>query len=184
VPLDAPAADGAINLLQGTYARGGVLGDPAQLRLSLRALRAPLAWAVVAAAVFVAGMNIYWLKLESESSALRERMSLAFRSAFPGAEMVDPIVQTQRELARLRARAGQPSPGDFSALNAELAQLLAAAPVGIVAGVEYRDAALLLKFKSPPDAQLQNQLRAQAVPHGLQLRFETDGSARVTAAGG
>jgi general secretion pathway protein L len=183
-PLDAPAADEAINLLQGAFARGGMLGDPSQLRLSLRALRAPLAWAMVAVAVFVAGMNAYWLKLEAESAALRERMSVAFRSAFPGAELVDPIVQTQRELARLRARAGQASPGDFSALNAGLAQLLAGAPVGIVAGIEYRDAALTLKFRSPPDVQLQNQLRAQAVQHGLQLRFEADGSARVSAAGG
>jgi len=43
-------------------------------------------------------------------------------------------------------------------LNAQLAQLLASAPVGIVAGIEYRDATLQLKFKAPPDAQLQNQL--------------------------
>jgi hypothetical protein len=43
---------------------------------------------------------------------------------------------------------------------------------------------LQLKFKAPPDAQLQNQLRAQAVQQGLQLRFEADGSARLSAAGG
>jgi hypothetical protein len=98
--------------------------------------------------------------------------------------MVDPIVQAQRELARLRARAGQASAGDFTTLNAQVAQLLAAAPVGIVASVEYRDAALQLKFKSPPDAPLQNQLRAQAVQRGLQLRFEADGAMRVSAPGG
>jgi general secretion pathway protein L len=98
--------------------------------------------------------------------------------------MVDPIVQAQRELARLRTRAGQSSAGDFTALNAQLAQLLASAPVGIVAGIEYRDGALQLKFKAAPDAQLQNQLRAQAVQQGLQLRFEADGAARITAAGG
>jgi hypothetical protein len=56
--------------------------------------------------------------------------------------------------------------------------------VGIVAGIEYRDAVLQLKFKAPPDAQLQNQLRAQAVQQGLQLRFEADGSARLSAVGG
>jgi len=98
--------------------------------------------------------------------------------------MVDPIVQSQRELVRLRARAGQSSAGDFTALNAQVAQLLAAAPIGLVASVEYRDAALQLKFKTPPDAPLQNQLRAQAAQQGLQLRFEADGSARLSAAGG
>jgi len=183
-PLQADAADGAINLLQGAFARGGVLGDVSRMRLSLRSWKAPLAWAAVAIAVFIAGMNGYWLKLQSEAGELRNRMTTAFRGAFPEAEMVDPIVQAQRELTRLRARAGQPSAGDFTALNAQLAQLLAAAPIGLVAGIEYRDATLLLRFKAPPDAQLQNQLRALAVPQGLQLRFEADGTARISAAGG
>ena len=183
-PLQADAADGAINLLQGAFARGGVLGDVSRMRLSLRSWKAPLAWAAVAVAVFIAGMNGYWLRLQSEATELRNRMTTAFRGAFPEAEMVEPIVQAQRELARLRARAGQSSASDFTALNAQLAQLLASAPVGIVAGIEYRDATLQLKFKAPPDAQLQNQLRALAVQQGLQLRFDADGAARVSAAGG
>jgi len=183
-PFDATAVDGAINLLQGAFAHGGMFGDVSRLRLSLRAWRAPLLWGAVAAATFIAGMNGYWLKLQSEAGDLRNRMTTAFRSAFAEAEMVDPIVQAQRELTRLRARSGLASAGDFTALNAQVAQLLAAAPVGIVASIEYRDATLQLKFKSPPDAALQNQLRAQAVQQGLQLRFEADGSMRVSAAGG
>ena len=182
--LDADAPEASINLLQGAFARGGVLGDVSRLRLSLRWWKAPLAWAAVAAAVFIAGMNGYWLKLQSEANELRGRMTTAFRGAFADAEMVDPILQTQRELARLRARAGQPSASDFTALNAQAAQLLASAPVGLVAGIEYRDAALQLKFKAPPDALLQNQLRAQAVQQGLLLRFEADGTARLSAVGG
>ncbi len=182
-PIDANAPTGAINLLQGAFARGGVFGDLALPRFSARAWKAPLAWALVGAAVFVVGMNGYWLKLRAEADELRARMATAFRSAFADAEMVDPIVQAQRELVRLRARAGQTSAGDFTALNAQVSQLLSSAPVGIVASVEYRDAALQMKFKSPPDAQLQNQLRAQAVQQGLQLRFDGEGAARVTASG-
>ncbi len=182
-PLDPDAPAAAINLLQGAFARGGMMGDLALPRLTLRALRAPLAWACVAGIVFIAGMNGYWLKLEAESRDLRSRMANAFRSAFAEAEMVDPIVQTQRELIKMRARAGQTSASDFTALNAQVAQLLANAPVGIVASIEYRDAALRLKFKSPPDAQLQNQLRAQAVQQGMQLRFDADAGALITATG-
>lgn len=182
-PLDAAAAAEAVNLLQGAFARGGLLGDGGRLRFAARHWKAPLAWAAVAAVVFVAGMNGYFLKLQSEAAELRSRMATAFRSTFAEAEMVDPIVQTQRELARLRTRVGQSSPGDFTALNAQAAQLLAGAPVGIVAAIEYRDAALQVRFKSPPDAQLQNRLRAQAVQLGLQLRFEADGTARLLAAG-
>ncbi len=160
-PLDPAAADGAVNLLQGAFARGTAFNDPARLRSSLRAWRAPLAWAAVALAVFVAGMNGYWLKLQSEAGEA-------------DAEMVDPIVQAQRELVRLRARSGQASASDFTSLNALAGQLLAAAPVGILAGIEYRDAELQLKFRSPPDPALQNQLRAQAVQQGLQIRFEAE----------
>jgi general secretion pathway protein L len=182
-PLDANASEGAINLLQGAFARGGMLGDASRRRLTLQNLKAPLIWGGLAAAVFLAGMNGYWLKLQSEAGELRSRMTTAFRGAFAEAEMVDPIVQTQRELVRLRARAGQSSAADFTALNAQVAQLLASAPVGIVAGIEYRDANLQLKFKSPPDAQLQNQLRGQAVQQGLQLSFDADGTARLSVAG-
>jgi general secretion pathway protein L len=182
-PLDPEATVGAINLLQGPFARGGPFGDLALPRLSARAWRAPIVWALIGVAVFIAGMNGYWLKLRAEADTLRDRMTTAFRSAFPEAEMVDPIVQTQRELVRLRARAGQSSAGDFTALNAQVAQLLSSAPVGIVASVEYRDGALQLKFKSPPDGQLQNQLRAQAIQQGLQLRFDADGAARVISTG-
>ena len=182
-PLDPEAPVSAINLLQGSFARGGPFGDLALPRLGARAWRAPIVWGLIGVTVFIAGMNGYWLKLRAEADELRGRMTTAFRSAFAEAEMVDPIIQTQRELVRLRARAGQSSAGDFTALNAQVAQLLSSAPVGIVASVDYRDGALQLKFKSPPDGQLQNQLRAQAIQQGLQLRFDADGAARVVATG-
>jgi len=182
--IDVAGTGAAIDLLQGAFARGGLIGDLSRRRPTLRSWRGPLIWLGVAAAVFIAGMNVYWLKLQSEASDVRDRMASAFRSSFGNVELVDPIVQTQRELVRLRTRAGQASPSDFTALNAQVALLLAAAPVGIVAAVEYRDATLQLKFKSPPDASLQNQLRAQAVQQGLQMRFDVDGSAFVNATGG
>jgi hypothetical protein len=114
-------------------------------------------------------------------------MQNAFKSAFPN---LDPdaslaVEQARRELRAMRARAGLASSNDFSALNAQTAQLLSAAPIGIVSNIEYRDGALRLKFKSgTADAALQNLLRSQAGPLGLNVRFDADGSARVDAAGG
>lgn len=183
-PVHAAASADAVNLLQGAFSSRAFLGDTGMSRLSWRSVRAPAAWLGIAAAVFVAGLNIYWLKLKDEQGDLNQRMKTAFQSAFPGAEMVDPIRQTQSQLLNLRARAGQSSATDFTALNAQVAQLFASAPVGIVSGVEYRDLALRVKFKSPPDPQLQNRLRAQAVQQGLQLSFDAEGAARITAAGG
>jgi general secretion pathway protein L len=185
--LDLAHGGEPINLLQGGFAGDGWLARASGgrlPRLSLRALRAPLAWAGVAALVAIAGLNLNWLKLGAEAKALRSEQAAAFRSAFPReTTLVDPLAQTRRQLAELRARAGQPSPDDFSVLNARAAQLLLAAPVGSLTGLQYRDGSLKLSFRpNALDPGLQNTLRANAVQQGLDLRFEPDGSARLRVA--
>jgi general secretion pathway protein L len=188
--VDLGSTDGAVNLLQGAFAQGGMMGSLAPGGLlsafTLRALRVPLVWAAVAAVVAVAGMNIYYLKLEGESKALRSQMEASFRSNFPQiAAIVDPIEQTKRQMSELRSRAGIPSANDFSVLNARTAQLLSLAPLGSVAAMEYRDNALKVKFRpgTADNPALQNSLRSAAVQQGLAIRFEGDGTARITAAG-
>ncbi|HZA94827.1 MAG TPA: hypothetical protein VE421_01725, partial [Burkholderiaceae bacterium] len=100
--------------------------------------------------------------------------------------VADTMVQTKQKLAEVRARSGIASANDFSVLNARTAQLLSAAPVGSVANIEYRDGALKIKFKPgvADNPGLQNTLRSAAVQQGLAIRFEGDGSARVTPATG
>jgi general secretion pathway protein L len=188
--VEPGSTEGAVNLLQGAFAQGGVMGSftpggpmPA---LTARALRVPLAWTATALVVAVAGMNVYYLKLEAESKALRSQMEASFRSNFPQiAAIVDPIEQTKRQMSELRSRAGIPSANDFSVLNARTALLLSIAPLGSVASMEYRENALKVKFKpgTGDNAALQNSLRSAAVQQGLAIRFEGDGSARITAAG-
>ncbi len=184
--VDQDAIDSAVNLLQGAFAQGGLLNRAGLPRVSVDALRAPLIWLGVAAAVFIGGMNAYWLKLESESRALRSGMETSFRSAFPEATaVVDPVLQTKRQLGGLRSRGGIPSADDFSVLNTQPAQLFSVAPVGAIAGVEYRDGSLRVKMKpgNTLDPGMQNALRAQAIQQGLALRFDADGSARLSPAG-
>jgi general secretion pathway protein L len=180
--FDAASTSGAVNLLQGRFAPAGRLGMPtlAALMRSER-LKPVLGWAAVWLAIFLIGLNAQSWQLESEAKALRASMQNAFRSAFPGESLVEPVLQTRRHLRELRARAGQASPDDFSVLNAQAAQLLATAPVGSLAGIEYRDAALTLKFKpgAAGGAGFQNALRAQAVQQGLELHFDADSSARL-----
>jgi hypothetical protein len=108
-------------------------------------------------------------------------MQMAFRSAFPSEAAVDPVVQAQRHLRELRGRAGLSSPDDFSVLNAKAARLLSGAPAGALAGIEYRDAALTLKFKpgAANSAGFRDALRVQAARQGLNLSFDADGSARI-----
>lgn len=188
--VDLASTEGAVNLLQGAFAQGGLMGSlgaggllPA---VTARTLRVPLIWAGVAIVVAVVGMNIYYLKLDGEAKAIRAQMEASFRSNFPQVTaVVDPIEQTKRQLSELRSRAGIPSANDFSVLNARTALLLSIAPVGSVAGMEYRDNALKVRFKpgTGDNAALQNSLRSAAVQQGLTIKFEGDGSARITAAG-
>jgi hypothetical protein len=51
--------------------------------------------------------------------------------------------------------------------------------------MDYRDGALKVKFKPGvvENPALQNALRSAAVQQGLAIRFEADGSARISAAG-
>ncbi|MEG0821800.1 MAG: type II secretion system protein GspL [Burkholderiaceae bacterium] len=179
--FDPAASSAAIDLLQGSFATRGRWP-----KVEARALRAPLAWSALALVVAIGGLNLYWFKLDNESRSLRAEMVAAFRSTFPReTAVIDPIAQARRQLTELRARAGLPSPDDFSVLNARLAQLFAAAPVGIVDGIDYRDGSLTLKLKpqAANDAGLHNSLRAAAVQQGLDLRFEPDGSAKLRASG-
>lgn len=175
--LDPTASADAIDLLQGSFAPRGWLR-----RIDARAWRAPLGWAAVAAVVAIAGINLYWLKLDRESRELRTGMVSAFRSAFPRETAVlDPIAQARRQLADLRARAGLASASDFSVLNARMAQLLAQAPVGAVEAMEYRDGQLTVKLKPAlaSDAALINNLRASAQAQGIDLAVEADGQLRI-----
>jgi general secretion pathway protein L len=191
--VDVSAAETGVNLLQGPFAQGGLFGGLSVAglpKLTFATLKGPLVWAVVAIATFIAGMNAYFFKLDTESRDLRAQMENAFRSTFPGAAPLgDPglvVLQTQRELSGLRARAGLASADDFSVLNAQLAQLLSTAPLGSVAGLEFREGTLKVKFKpgTADNPGLQNALRAQAIQQGLNLRFEADGSARLAPSGG
>jgi len=186
---DPASTETGVSLLQGTFAQGGMIGSfvgSSRLSLSSRAVRVPLLWIAAGALVAIVGMNAYNLKLESEEKFIRSQMETNFRSTFPEVTTVaDTMVQTKQKLSELRSRAGIPSANDFSVLNARTAVLLSAAPLGSVAAMEYRDGGLKVKFKQgvADNAGLQNTLRSAAVQQGLAIRFEPDGSARITAAG-
>jgi general secretion pathway protein L len=182
--FDAAAIASAVNLLQGRFAPAGQFGITAITTLARDGQLKPLlVGAALGLAICVMGMNAYRFRLEAQVHALRAAMQAAFRGAFPSEALVEPVAQAQRHLRELRARAGQLSPDDFSVLNAQLAQLLASAPVGALAGVEYRNSALTLKFRpgAMGSAALQGALQARASRQGLDLRFDANGSAHIEA---
>jgi len=186
--VDLAAVDDAVNLLQGSYASGGGFGIPGRLLARVTqqgAWKVPAAWIGVCAAIGITGLNAYWFKLGSQYRDLHASMRHSFHDAFPEEPtIVDELAQATRSVETLRARAGRPSADDFSVLNAQAAQLFAAAPVGVVASIEYSDRNYRIRFKpgSAGKAELRNALQARAIAQGLTLRFETDGSARLAPA--
>jgi general secretion pathway protein L len=186
-PVDVDAIADAVNLLQGSYASAGGYGLTGRLLARLSrdgAWKAPAVWLGVCFAIAVGGLNAYWLKLDSQFEGVRASMQHAFRDAFPNEPVVDELAQARRNVAALRARAGRPSSDDFSVLNAQAAQLLADAPVGVVAAIDYANGSYTLRFApgSMDNAALRNALQARAMGQNLALRFGVDGSAQLTPA--
>jgi hypothetical protein len=186
--IDAGALAGAVNLLQGAFVPSGGFGFSGRLLSRLArdgAWRAPAAWAAVCVAIAIGGLNAVWLQQDGRFQDLRASMHRVFRDGFPNESDAYLLEQARRSVALLRARAGRPSADDFSVLNAQALQLLAAAPVGIVAGVEYADHVYRIRFKSgsADDPNLRNALQARAPGLGLAVHFDADGSARLAPAG-
>ncbi len=175
----------AVNLLQGSYASAGGYGLVGRLlaRLSRNgAWKAPAAWLGICAAIGIGGLNAYWFKLNAQVQGVRRDMQHTFRDAFPNEPPVDELAQARRNVAGLRARVGRASSDDFSALTAQAAQLLASAPVGVVAAIDYANGSYTLRFVpgSMEGAAMRNSLQARAMAQGLALRFGADGSAQLT----
>jgi general secretion pathway protein L len=111
LPLAAPLAPGAIDLLAGDFSRRGARAG------SLRIPR--LAWGLAAALValqFGATVADGW-RLERERRSLEAEREAVFRAAFPEAKtVVDPALQMRRNLADLQRSRGRAAADDFLSL--------------------------------------------------------------------
>jgi len=186
--VDPTAIGNAVNLLQGPFAPGvgfGLSGRFFSRFTRQGAWKAPAVWLGVCAAIGIVGLNAYWFKLQSQYGDLRTSMRHSFHDAFPeDTTIIDELAQAGRSVEAMRARAGRPSADDFSVLNAQALQIFAAAPVGVVAAIEYSDRSYRIRLKpgSSGKADLRNALQARAIAQGLTLRFDPDGSAQLTPA--
>jgi general secretion pathway protein L len=140
-----------------------------------RAWRLPAGLAAACVAAALIGLNLQWAQLASEKAALRRAMEAVFRGAFPGAQVVvDPLLQMNRQVSTLRTQAGQSGPDDFLPLLARLAEALGPNGADALAGVEYRDGRLKVRFRPErvEGRALRDQLREACSTFGLSLKFE------------
>ncbi|MBB3223733.1 type II secretion system protein GspL [Pseudoduganella umbonata] len=134
--------------------------------------RWPLRLALLALLVNIVGLNVEWLRMKREAEALRLSMVQIFRGAYPNEKVVlDPAAQLRANLARAKAGGGETARDDFTALAAAFGEALGALPRrDVVAGLEYRERALVVRLKpNSVDGAALAKVQAQLAPRGLAL---------------
>jgi general secretion pathway protein L len=146
----------------------GAAGAPAR---DLRRWRWPLTLALLAVVVNLVAINIEWLRLRGEESAIRQTMVQTFRTAYPNQPVMDPVAQMRQNLARARAGSGQVGPEEFTYLAAAFGEAASGLgrPPG-VSSIEYRERALTVKVKPESiDPAALSQLKAALSARNLSL---------------
>lgn len=158
-------------------ARAGSVHQRWIANIDWRAWRLPAALAAGCVLAALVGLNLHWAQLARDKAGLQAQMERRFRQAFPNAQVVvDPMLQMQRSVGALRARAGQSGPDDFLPLMARFAQALGPNVAEGLAGIEYRDGQLRVRF--PPSRVESRAMRDSLLEacrrRGLVLKFDND----------
>lgn len=156
------------------------LGGTTTQNINWRAWRWPLILATAVLLVNVIGLNIDWLRMRREATALRANMMQTYRTAFPQDTMVvDPLAQMRQKVAQARNASGQAAPDDFVALAANLGEVwdsIAGSGYKMpgIASLEYRDRSLLLRAKADGTLPVE-QLKAALAARNLSLTQQSIG---------
>lgn len=135
-----------------------------------RRWRGPLAWAAVAAAVWILGLNIYAAQRSAEARALTASTEQSVRRAFPELSVIiDPLRQAENARDALRLARGTSSNDDFIPLALAAARTLNGAE-GRVARLVYDKGELQLGFNEGFTAPPEASLGQAAATQGLDIR--------------
>jgi general secretion pathway protein L len=117
--------------------------------------RWPVALATLLLLVNLIGLNVDWLRMKREAEVLQAGMVQTYKSAFPKETVViDPLVQLRQKISGGQGQSGQIAQDDFVGLAASFGEAWGSLGQGsnAIAGLEYRDRSLTVKFK--PDANV------------------------------
>jgi general secretion pathway protein L len=134
--------------------------------------RWPLALALLALVVNLAGLNIQWLRLKGEADATRLAMLQTFRAAYPKETVIqDPVAQMRLNIARAKAASGQLGADEFTYLAAAFGEAARTLPRPLgVASVDYRERVLSVKVKpESADPGVVSQLKTALAARNLGL---------------
>ena len=156
----------SMNLMTG-------LGAAAAGGLNYGPWRWAIALATLVVLVNVIALDVDWLRMKREADALQKNMVLSYKAAYPNeTAIIDPVVQLRQKVAIAQRASGRAAPDDFAALLANFSDAWSAAAQGdqalMIAGIDYRDRALLVKLK--PEAALPlDVIKSALARHALTL---------------
>jgi len=131
----------------------------------------PIALAFLAVVVNLAGLNIEWLRLRGESTAVRQQMEQTYRSVYPNEPVSDPVAQMRMHIQRAQAGSGQIGPDEFLYLAGALGDATRELPrpPGITS-MEYKERSLRVRVQPETvDPAALRQLQASLSARKLSL---------------
>jgi general secretion pathway protein L len=163
------------------------LGASASQGRDWRRWRWPLRLALLALVVNLAGINLEWMQLKRDAAAVRLTMLQTFKAVYPKETVIlDPEAQMRKNISIARLASGQLASDEFTTISAAFGEAMASSSGSpVVATLEYRERALLAKFK-PADAaalaQRKEQVTAALAARQLQLLEIAPGTWQIRSA--
>jgi general secretion pathway protein L len=160
------------------------IGSNAGSGFDWRSWRWPLVLGSAVLLINVAALNIEWWHMKSEGNSLRSAMIQIYKSAYPHESVIiDPLAQMQQKITLARRDSGMAVADDFTAITAAFGEAwsgvkatLASPPS--IAGLEYREHSLMVRFKPGIDAPTR-QMKAALSERGLLLELTPGQSAVI-----
>jgi general secretion pathway protein L len=144
--------------------------------------RWPVRIAALAVLVNVVGVNIEWLRLKGEAKAVTQSMAQTFRSVYPKEPLIAaPMDQMRRNIRLAKANSGEAGGDEFVTLSAGFGEALNVLPrKDIIASLEYKDHALLVKIKpNTVDGAAVQQLRSALAGRKLDMQEPSPGAWKI-----
>jgi general secretion pathway protein L len=144
--------------------------------------RWPVRIAVLAVLINVVGVNVEWLRLRGEAKAVSQSMTQTFKSVYPKEPLVAaPLEQMQRNIRLAKASSGEAGGDEFVTLSAAFGEAMNVLPrKDIIASLEYKDHALLIKVKpNTVDGTAVQQLRAALAGRKLDMQEPVPGAWKI-----
>lgn len=140
----------------------------------LRPWRPALGLIAAALLVSVVAVNVQWWQALHRRNMLDAQMTEVVKAAFPGTPTVlDPPMQMQVGLAKLRSTAAELRPSDYLVLASALSRALGPLLSRSIAVLDYSDDSLAVTFK--PGTTIDGEMvRSRLKTQGVSIRKEGD----------